>query len=114
MSVRARADGRHIARAPYGPTLAVTVALAAAVFLALMAIVISASHPDTAGLGAFAGRVNQQNQSAKSLLYLAAYFVILPVALVAVPRLADAVAATPNRAGLACWPVGWWPAWPRC
>ncbi len=101
MSVRARADERRIARAPYGPTLAITVALTVAAFLGLMAIVISASHPDTAGLGAFAGRVNQQNQSAKSFLYVAAYLVILPVALVTVPRLADAVAATPNRAGLA-------------
>ncbi len=104
-----RADGRQIRAAPrYGPTLAITVALAAAAFLALMAIVISGhAIPTRPGWGPFVGRVNQQNQSAKSLLYLAAFFVILPAG----PGRGAAVGrrrrghAQPARAG-GCWPAG--------
>ena len=87
-------------RAGFGPTLTLVVTLAVAAFLALMAVIVMVSHPQVAGLGAFAGRVNQQNQSAKSLLYLAAFAVILPAAVIMVPRLADAIAGSANAPSL--------------
>lgn len=86
--------------AGYGPTLAITVTLAVAVFLALMSLVVLSTHPQVGGLGAFAGLVNQQNQTAKTLLYVVAFVLILPVAVIAVPRLADAIVAGPNSAAL--------------
>jgi hypothetical protein len=85
----------------YGPTLAITVTLAVAAFLLVMSLVILSTHPQVAGLGAFTGLVNQQNQTAKSLLYVLAFVVILPLAVIAVPRLADALAAGPNAPALA-------------
>jgi hypothetical protein len=85
--------------AGYGPTLAITVMLAAAAFLIVMSLVLLLSHKPT-GLGAFAGLVNQQNQSAKTLLYVIAFGVILPLAVLLVPRLADRVAGGPNAAAL--------------
>jgi hypothetical protein len=69
-------------------------------FLATMAIAVLVTGPQTAGLGVLVGHVNQQDQTAKSLLYLAAFVVILPAALQLVPRLADAIARGPNGAAL--------------
>jgi hypothetical protein len=89
------------AGAAYGPTVAIAVTLAVAVFLALMSVVVLLTHPQVGGLGAFAGLVNQQNQTAKSLLYVVAFVLILPVAVIAVPRLTNVIAAGPNAAALA-------------
>lgn len=86
--------------AAYAPTLAITVTLAAAAFLIVMSLVLLLSHKPT-GLGAFTGLVNQQNQSAKTLLYLIAFAVILPLAVLLLPRLADRIAGGPNAAALA-------------
>ncbi len=96
----------------FGSALAITVTLALAVFLASMAVLVSLMHPHLAGLGAFAGAVNQQNQTAKSLLYLLAFVVILPLALLLVPRLADAIARDRTARPCRCSPRCRWPLWP--
>jgi hypothetical protein len=71
------------------------VVLALACFAVLMAIVMAVVQPEPiAGLG------TSQKQDAETALYLLAFAVILPVALIAVPRLADAVAAGPHAAAL--------------
>jgi hypothetical protein len=80
--------------APYGVTLALTVTLAAGCFLVLMSAVLLVVHPP--GTGLLATTVIVQNQNAKTFLFLAAFVAILPLALVIVPRLADAVTASPN------------------
>jgi hypothetical protein len=88
------------ARAGYGPTLAIAVTLAVGAFLALMSAVISVVHPQQAGLGQFVGLVNQQNQTAKSFLYVVAFVVILPLALVLASWLADTIAGGSNGQAL--------------
>jgi hypothetical protein len=66
--------------------------------LTLIALVWVIDQPYTrSGYLQYAG---DQNQTAKSALYLTAFVVVLPLALVAVPRLAAAVAAGPNGAAL--------------
>ncbi len=87
------------AEARYGPTLALTVTLAAAAFLILVSVVLLVSHPPS-GLGAFTGLVDQQKQTAKTLLYVTTFVIILPLAVVFVPRLAEAIASGPNAAGV--------------
>ena len=77
------------ATAGYGQALAIAVTLALAAFLVVMALAVLGSHPQTAGLGAFVGLVNQQNQSAKSAVYLVAFVVLLPLSLWAALRLGD-------------------------
>ncbi len=65
-----------------------------------MALALRSCIPTTvAGLQA-AALVNQQNQTVKTDLYLAAFLVILPLALIAAPRLADRIASGANGAGL--------------
>jgi hypothetical protein len=86
--------------AGYAQTLAIAITLALAAFLVVMALVVLGSHPQVAGLGVFAGRVNQQNQSAKSALYLISLVFILPLGLWAGMRLGDRIAAGPSAAGL--------------
>ncbi len=85
-------------RAPFGPTLALTVTAAAGCFLLAMAVVLLVTRP-TEYAGLLAG-LGEQNQNAKTGLYLATFTVILPLALIAVPRLADAVATGPNAPAL--------------
>jgi hypothetical protein len=92
-------DGDPLAaqRAPFGPVLALSVALAAGAFLVLMAAVLLIVHPPGRGLLAFAIR---QNQNAKTVLYLAAFACVAPLVLVLVPRLADRIARGPQRSTL--------------
>jgi hypothetical protein len=85
----------------FGPTLAIALSLAFAAFLALMAFALLVVHPATAGLGSFTGFVNQQNQSAKTALYVAAFVVILPLSLLVGGRVADSIARGPNGDALA-------------
>jgi hypothetical protein len=88
-------DSGKPGRAPFAPTLALTVALALACFAALMAVVMAAVQPEEIrGLG------TSQKQDAETALYVIGFAVILPLALIAVPRLADAVAGGPNAAAL--------------
>lgn len=88
------------ASAGYGTTLTVTATVAVAAFLILMSIVLLLVQPNVHGLGSFSGFINQQNQGAKTALYLCAFLVVLPLSLVLGPRLSDAIAAGPNRAAL--------------
>jgi hypothetical protein len=88
------------AAAGYGQTLVLTVTLAVAAFLGVMALAILGSHPQLAGLGVLLGRVNQQNQSAKAAVYLTTFVVILPASLWAALRLSDRIAAGAGEAGL--------------
>ncbi len=85
--------------ASYGTTLLLTVTLAFAGFLVLMSLVLLVIHPN-GNLGAYTKYVNQQNQNAKTAIYLASFVVILPLALLAGPRLADAVRRGPNPAAV--------------
>jgi hypothetical protein len=88
------------ATAGYGQTLTIAVTLALAAFLIVMALAVLVSHPQTAGLGAFVGLVNQQNQSAKSAVYLVAFVVLLPLSLWAALRVGDRVVAGAGASAL--------------
>lgn len=81
--------------APFAPTLALTVEIAGAAFLTLLGLVLLVNHPV-----AIPCLPLTQNQDAETLLYLSAFLVILPLALVLGPRLADRIAGGPNRSGL--------------
>jgi hypothetical protein len=82
----ATAAGLHTA-------LALTVTLAVAAFMLAGSALLLVIHP---GSGLVARLVIEQNQGAKTALYLLAVVVIMPLALVAGPRLADAVAGGAN------------------
>jgi hypothetical protein len=78
-------------RAAFAPTLALTATLALGCFVVVLALVELLSHPSG---------VPPTKQHAESALYLIGFGAILPLALVAGPRLADAIAATPSGAAL--------------
>ena len=82
-------------RAPLGPTVALTMALAVACFGIVLAVVMLLSSPTE--LPAFHA---EENQQAESTLYVIGFVVILPLALVAVPRFADAIARGANGSAL--------------
>ena len=84
--------------AGFGATLVLTVTFAFASFLLLMAA-IWVVHPPHKLPGFFAAG-GDQNQGTKTFLYVFAYAAILPLAVIAVPRLADAIAAGPSGEGL--------------
>lgn len=88
-------------RAGYAPALTLTVTIAIAAFLLLMSLVLLTVPRDLTGLQSFAQVVHQQNQNAKTALYIVGFAVILPLALIAVPRLADHIARGPNGSALA-------------
>jgi hypothetical protein len=77
--------------APLGVTIALTLTLALACFAVVVASVELLVHP----AGAFPTK-----QRAETGLYLASFLLILPIALIAVPRLADGIAATRNARAL--------------
>jgi hypothetical protein len=77
--------------APFGPTLALTVTLALACFAVALGVVMLLTTP--VKLPAFH---TEENQRAESTLYVLAFAVILPLALIVVPRLADRIAARTN------------------
>ena len=78
-------------RAPLGPTVALTVTLAAATVIVVVAAVELLVHPS--------GAVPTK-QRAETALFLACFVLILPMAVMAIPRLADGVAATRNARAL--------------
>jgi hypothetical protein len=80
--------------APLGPTLALTLTLAVACFAVLMAAVMLHSTGTSLGPG------QEEHQSAESTVYVIAFGLILPAAVILVPRLADTIAAGPNGGGL--------------
>ncbi|MEA2213995.1 MAG: hypothetical protein QOF83_3943 [Solirubrobacteraceae bacterium] len=77
--------------AGFAASLAVTVTLAGGFFLALMSALLLVVHPP--GSGSLATDLIIQNQSAKTFLYVTAFAVVLPVAVFAVPRRLDRIAA---------------------
>jgi hypothetical protein len=81
----------RLPRAGYLPTLVLTFTLAAGLFLILMAALLLVVHPP-ASLVAFSHQPLQQRQSAKTLLYVVTFLVILPVGVILVPRVADRIA----------------------
>ena len=92
-------DAGERPRAGFGPALALTATLAVASALLLLAVQLLVIHPHVVA-NIPSGIVNQQNQTVKTDAYLIAFLVILPLALVAAPRVADAIAAGPNRQSL--------------
>jgi hypothetical protein len=88
---------RPLIHAPLGPTLTLTLTLAAACFLVAMAAVLSVLHPPAGVLSTIYIR---QNQSAKTGLYVGAFVALLPLAVVAVPRLADRISSGANASAL--------------
>ena len=86
----------RLLRAGYAATLTLTVTIAVACVLLAMSALLLVVHPDLTGLRAFANVVNQQNQNAKTVLYVAAFALILPLALIAVPRVVDRIARGPS------------------
>lgn len=84
--------------AGHGSTLALTLTLAFACFLAAMAALLLVVHPS--GSGYLARVVIGQRQSAKTALYLGAFVVILPAALLAGPRLARRIAVVQGSRAL--------------
>jgi hypothetical protein len=82
-------------RAPLMPTLALTMTLAIACFAVVAAVLMLLTHPVV-----IPGLHLEQNQKQESALYAVSFFVILPLALIVVPRLADRVVARTNADAL--------------
>jgi len=85
-----------VQRADFSPTLALTVTLGYAGFAVVMSLIMLAIEPKPLPFHGF----GEQRQNAETLAYVAAFAVILPLAVIAGPRLADAIAAGPNTAAL--------------
>jgi hypothetical protein len=103
LRIRTRADripdaAQRDCRAPFGATLVLTVTCAFACLLIVMSVVWVA-HPPHARPGYLAA-LGDQNQPAKTALYVLAYAVLLPLAALTIPRLADSVAAGANAPAL--------------
>jgi hypothetical protein len=82
--------------AALGATLALTVTFATACFVVVMAPVVLLVEPTR-----LPAPLNvEQKQNAETALYLLSFGLILPLALLRVPRLADSIAASPNGPGL--------------
>lgn len=82
--------------APLGPTVALTITLAVAGFVLIMAAVELLVHPPSLPPPFDLG----QNQNVETALYIAAFGFVLPADLIAIPRLADALAARAGEATL--------------
>ena len=82
--------------APLGPTVALTVTLAVACFVLVMAPVELLVQPEPLPPPLDLG----QKQNVETALYIAAFGLMLPAALLVVPRLADAIAARASEGAL--------------
>ncbi len=82
-------------RAPFAWTLALTVEIAGAAFVTLLGLVLLVNHPVPVPCLPLT-----QNQDAETLLYLSTFLIILPLALMVGPRLADRISNGPHRSGL--------------
>ena len=83
-------------RAPFGPTLALTVTLAVACFAVAVGCVELIFNPEPLPPPFDLG----QNQTIESGLYLMGFVLILPLALIVVPRLADTITASHSGGAL--------------
>ena len=111
VAVRDTPTGRAGARpapAPggFGIALVLTATLAIAAALVLIAAQLLVIHSDISASSPYHNLINQQNQSVKTDVYLIAFLVILPLSLVAGPRVADAIAAGPNGQALRSFAAG--------
>jgi hypothetical protein len=88
-------------RVGFGAALAIAATFSIALVLALMAIQLSLIHPSVTGFGGRTGLFNQQSQTVKTDLYLAGFAVLLPGALLVVPRLVSRIVAGPSAEALA-------------
>jgi hypothetical protein len=95
-AAEAGSSGAATAPAALGPTLALTVALGAAAFgiVAALVVLLVAPQPIEGLPGA------AQRQDAETALYVLAFVVLLPAALIVVPQRADAIAARVGDDGL--------------
>lgn len=80
------------------PALALTITAACAAMLLLIPAAVLI-HPSTHLPGALAN-LGDQNQGVKTTLYVVAFLVVVPAAVLLVPRLADGVRQGPNASGL--------------
>ncbi len=97
----ARAEpGPHPEPGGFGPALAITATLAIAAALLLIAAQLLVIHSNISASSPYHNLINQQNQSVKTDAYLISFLVILPLALLGGPRIADAIAGGPNAHGL--------------
>ncbi len=85
-----------VQRAGFGPTLALTATLALGSAVAAISLLILVTEPKPLP----APLAGEQNQDVETALYVIVFALILPLALVAGPRIADRVAAGPNGAAL--------------
>ena len=90
-----RADGTG-----FGAALVIAATVTIAAVLALMAIQLSVIHPGVTGFGGRSGLFNQQRQTVKTDLYLIGFAVLLPGALLVVPRVVSRILAGPSAAAL--------------
>jgi hypothetical protein len=86
-----------LSSAAFGATLTLTVTFTAAAFLIAMAVILTLSHPPP---GHLSTEFIRQNQSGKTVLYVGAFVVLLPLAILIVPRLTDRIASGQNAAAL--------------
>ena len=93
-----RSGPRESRQAAFGLTLALTVLTAFAAFAVLMPIVMAVIKPSP--IPEVVGVKLTQRQTAESLLYLAAFGAILPLAVLVGPRVSAAIAAGPNARAL--------------
>ena len=83
-------------RADFGHRIGLTLTLALAAFALVAALVMLTIEPKPLPFSGF----GTERQDAETLLYAVAFFLVLPLAAIWVPRLADRIAAGPNAAGL--------------
>lgn len=88
------------AAAPYGAVLALASTVAVAGAALVSAVLVLAIRGRPAGYAFLAGLVNQQNQTAKTAAYVLAFLLVLPLALLGAPRLADRIVARAGAASL--------------
>ena len=84
-----------MAEAPLGPMVALAVAFAIGLFVVALGLVLIPTSPKP-----LPPPLTDQEQNAESALYVVCFGLILPAVLIAVPRLADAVARGPNARAL--------------
>jgi hypothetical protein len=89
--------------ADFGPTLTLTITFAGAAFLVAMAVILSLTHAPPGHLSQLFIR---QSQSGKTALYVGAFALLLPLAVVGVPRLTDRMASGENAAALGALAAG--------
>ena len=90
----------------FGAALAITATLAIAAALLLIAAQLLVIHSDISAGSPYHNLINQQRQSVKTDVYLISFLVILPLALLAGPRIADTIAAGPSSRALPSFAAG--------